>query len=339
MKPNLPEDYRARPCTEADIPELAALDAAYTSCLFGRSLQTEGEIRTEWKAPYFDPRKDSQLVRDASGRLVGWGEIYDFAPHVKMQSKVRVDPGTAQEGVGEFLVRWCIDRARASIGKAPENARVILTQAAFERDAKANRRLSSAGLIPIRVFLRMQIELTAPPEVPAWPEGIVVRPFVAGKDDVAAIEASRDVFRDHWGYVETPLEDDLEEWRQWIYEDEDFDTDLWFLAFDRDEIVGFCQGYPVSGNDPRIGLIDELGVRRPHRGRGLATSLLLHAFGAFYQRGKPIVELGVDAESLTGATRLYEKVGMKLVRRTNLYELELRHGNDLTTQSSQAEAG
>jgi mycothiol synthase len=36
------------------------------------------------------------------------------------------------------------------------------------------------------------------------------------------------------------------------------------------------------------------------------------------------VELGVDSESLTGATRLYERAGMRLVWTNRVYELELR---------------
>ena len=147
---------------------------------------------------------------------------------------------------------------------------------------------------------------------------------VAGDDDYAAVAAIRDAFQDHWGHVDTPFEEDLEEWKQWIHEDEDFDTDLWFLAMDGDEIAGFCQCYPIVGEDPRVGLVDELGVRRQWRGRGIATALLQHAFGAFFERDKPIVELGVDSQSPTGATRLYEKAGMSVTWTNNVYEIELR---------------
>jgi len=35
------------------------------------------------------------------------------------------------------------------------------------------------------------------------------------------------------------------------------------------------------------------------------------------------VRLSVDAESLTGATRLYERVGMHVLRQSNTWELEL----------------
>jgi len=332
MNPTLPDGYRMRPGTTDDIPSLAALDAAYSTRLFGRALLTEGEIRTEWKAPHFDPETDARVVLDPDGRIVAWAEVYDYEPHVRIPSRLRVHPDSVPDAVAEQLVAWCIDRARDAIGEAPANARVVVTQSAFESDAAASARLRAAGMTPTRTFLRMQIEMDAPPEPPAWPDGIAIRTFAPGRDDVPAVEAMREVFRDHWGFVETPLEDDLEEWRQWIYEDEDFDTDLWFLATADEEIVGFCQCYPVGGDDPRVGLVDELGVVRAHRGRGLATALLRHAFAALYQRGKTIVELGVDAESLTGATRLYEKAGMTLVRRNNVYELELRPGVDPATR-------
>lgn len=42
--------------------------------------------------------------------------------------------------------------------------------------------------------------------------------------------------------------------------------------------------------------------------------------------------LGVDAESLTGATRLYQRAGMAVVRQFTLWEKELWAGIDLSTQ-------
>jgi mycothiol synthase len=333
MHPDLRVGFTSRPGTPADIPALSALDSDYCTRLFGRALRTEGEIRTEWSAPAFHPATDSRVVTDAEGRIAAWVEIYDSPPHVTIPSRLRVAPSGVPDGVVDHLIGWAADRARRAIELAPPGARVAFTQGAFEADIRANERLLAAGLAPIRTFLRMQIELHDPPQAPVWPEGISVRTFVPGEDDEPALHVARDVFSDHWGHVETPFEDDLAEWRTWIYEDEDFDTDLWFLGTDGEAIVGFCQCYPVGGDDPRVGLIDELGVVRSHRQRGLATALLLHAFGALYERGRTIVELGVDADSLTGATRLYEKVGMRLTRRTNLYELELRTGRDITKRS------
>ena len=42
--------------------------------------------------------------------------------------------------------------------------------------------------------------------------------------------------------------------------------------------------------------------------------------------------LDVDAESLTGATRLYEKAGMRVVHQDNQYQKELRAGIELSVE-------
>jgi len=49
------------------------------------------------------------------------------------------------------------------------------------------------------------------------------------------------------------------------------------------------------------------------------------------------VGLGVDAQSLTGATRLYEKAGMHPDphHQLSFFELELRPGIDLSTQTAE----
>jgi hypothetical protein len=40
----------------------------------------------------------------------------------------------------------------------------------------------------------------------------------------------------------------------------------------------------------------------------------------------------VDAASITGATRLYERAGMHVFRAWDIYEKELRPGEELSTQ-------
>ncbi len=89
----------------------------------------------------------------------------------------------------------------------------------------------------------------------------------------------------------------------------------------------------TSFEDPKIGWVESIGVRRPWRRRGLALALLHHSFLTFYHRGQESVGLSVDASSLTGATRLYEKAGMHVVRRLDNYEKELRPGTDISVQA------
>ena len=82
-----------------------------------------------------------------------------------------------------------------------------------------------------------------------------------------------------------------------------------------------------------MGFIEVLGVCRSWRRQGIALALLHHCFREFQARGQKRVGLGVDAASLTGATRLYEKAGMTASRQFNVFEKELRPGVDLSLQT------
>ena len=80
-----------------------------------------------------------------------------------------------------------------------------------------------------------------------------------------------------------------------------------------------------------MGRVNALGVRRPWRQRGLGLTLLQHAFLALEQTGARRVGLGVDAQSLTGATRRYNRADMIPTRQGELCELELHSGEQLGT--------
>ncbi len=87
----------------------------------------------------------------------------------------------------------------------------------------------------------------------------------------------------------------------------------------------------ASEGDEEVGHVATLGVLREHRRAGLGRALLLTAFNAFFDRGKRGASLGVDADSLTGATRLYESVGMRSGAKYGTWEIEIRPGVDLAT--------
>jgi mycothiol synthase len=72
--------------------------------------------------------------------------------------------------------------------------------------------------------------------------------------------------------------------------------------------------------------VSELAVRCPWRRQGLGLALLRRAFAEFYSRGRRKVALAVDSQSLTGATRLYERAGMRDERLYSVYRKELRSG-------------
>ena len=88
---------------------------------------------------------------------------------------------------------------------------------------------------------------------------------------------------------------------------------------------------PASAAAPsRRGWVRGLGVRPGWRKRGLGLALLRHAYGEMYRRGIRKVELSVDADSPTGAPRLYTRAGMRVAQRYGVYRKEVRPGRDVT---------
>jgi GNAT superfamily N-acetyltransferase len=179
----------------------------------------------------------------------------------------------------------------------------------------------------------MVIDLDETPPAPAWPAGFVLRTYGDRPDLPAVYRAVDEAFRDHWGYVARDEAEALRRWQSRLERDKDFDPSLWFLVTAGEEIAAVALCATALGEDREMGWVNQLGVRRPWRRQGLALQLLYHVFAEFRRRGRKRVGLGVDAQSLTGATRLYEKAGMRVARETLDCEKELRAGRDVSTQS------
>ncbi|HEX6138905.1 MAG TPA: GNAT family N-acetyltransferase, partial [Candidatus Limnocylindria bacterium] len=182
------------------------------------------------------------------------------------------------------------------------------------------------GFTWARRFLRMRIDMRAAPPEPAWPDGVTVRSFVLGQDETLMHEALEDAFSDHWGHVPAALEDLVRR-----TERRDFDAGLWFMAMDGERAVATATNSIIPD---QIGWISGLGTVRSHRRRGLARAILLHSFGEFWRRGIRTVALGVDADSLTGATALYESVGMRVEQLFDQVRKVLRPGEPLDVRSA-----
>lgn len=325
-----------RPATLADAVAVTDLCNACSIALIGSPTWEEHEFLTDWQDPSVNLETDTLVALTGDGRLVGYADVWDHEPHVLIYSMGRVHPDFLGQGIGTRLCRWLEERAGRAVERAPEGSRVVLAQSAPVGNASANALLHAMGFQIIRHSYQMRIEMDGPPPEPVLPPGLTIRTMIRHQDEAAILHADREAFRDHWGYVESPFEDQFKGFLHWIENDPHFDPSLWFLAMDGDEIAGLslCQSH--TAEDPNMGFVDSLGVRRPWRRKGLGLALLHHSFGELYRRGKCRVGLGVDAGSLTGATRLYERAGMHVHRQYANYEKELRPGVDLSTQSLQA---
>jgi len=181
----------------------------------------------------------------------------------------------------------------------------------------------------------MAASLAGTVETADLPVGIELRAFDLRSDEPLrrVVEALDEAFRDHYGHVQGNLDERFEGWEYQIRNDPEYDPELSLVARDGDEIAGACLSAAVFESDTAKAYVNSLGVRRPWRGRGIALALLRGVFRTLLAMGKKGVALHVDSESPTGATRLYEKAGMHVDQLSHEYQLVLREGVDLSTQS------
>jgi mycothiol synthase len=277
--------------------------------------------------------RDTRIVLDSAGSVAGFADVFDRTPHIQLFAGVDVHPAHSGRGIGTALLAWIEDRARASVPLAPPDAQVTVGKWAEVNHAAALDLLRANGYVATRYFSFLQAPLGRLPAAPHPPAGIIIRPFRGLEELPQLVRADADAFRDHWGYVEQPFDENLEEWEAWIANSERYDPSQWLVAVDDEEVVGFALAMGATDEDPKMAYVDDLGVRREWRRQGVGTALLLSLMHVLRDLGFERAALDVDADSLTGATRLYERLGFCPVRQSVNMELVLRPGKDLRTQT------
>lgn len=302
-----------RTATIEDLPEVLALAQASDLALLGDTDWTEADLREEWAG--YDLARDIYLL-ELEGRLAGYA-AYESRGGGRLLVDGYVHPELTGRGVGAELLRLTEERARADAAALPAGERVYLQNAALVNDPAVPALFGGRGYHPERHFWRMVIDLEESPPV-VVPAGIEIRLFhdPAERREVHAV--IQEAWLDHWENRPRTYE----EWAKGAYEVAGYDPTLVWVALDGEEMVAANLCYWKRHGD--WGWIGTLGVRPAWRRRGIAEALLATAFAEFHRRGERRAALGVDAQSPTGATRLYEKAGMRVFWEAVVYEKEIR---------------
>jgi len=218
-----------------------------------------------------------------------------------------VHPDARGRGLGSFLLDWAEDAARG--GASPSLRAVILSG-----DEAARPLVAARGFELVRHSYRMVVDLVEPPAEPHWPEGFSPSTMLPGEEPVL-YEVIEEAFAEEWGRPNRSFE----EWQRAVFGQDSFDAALCYLVREDGRAVAAEHCAHRFG----MGWIGSIGVLAPWRRRGLGEALLLHAFGELYRRGDRRIGLGVDASNPTGATRLYERVGMRVAWQADTYEKAL----------------
>ncbi len=334
VETSLPEGFTVREAHLEDVePALNLFNAWSQPVIQEAEFADANAIRTEWVSPGFDPAQDIRLVFAPNGEMAGYIEVWTTSkPPVHPWIWGRLHPDYEGLGIGTWLLQWGEQRAVQALGNVPDGLRFAPRVGIYRQAEKSKKLFEDMGYHHIRSSYHMLIEMDGPVPEPVWPAGITLRTYQE-TDAEALYRAEIESFRDHFGFVEEPFEEGFERFKHFKLECEGFDPTLVFLAMDGEEIAGLNYCRPHFHADLDLGWVASLGVRRPWRKRGLGLALLRHSFNEFYRRDKRKVGLGVDAENLTGALRLYENAGMHVHLAFDLYEKELRPGTEISVQS------
>ncbi len=315
-----PAGYRTRPPRSEDIDTIVELANAESEALIGVPLVSADWLRSVWSAPATDLENDTVVVTTTEGEIAGYGFIESDPPHTSVMGVGFVALDHHGRGVGGSMVEELEQRAQRFVALAPADARVALHAATLADEPRVSELLSARGYTEVRRFSRMRIEFGAPPRPAEPPAGITLRSYAPG-DETTVYACMTEAFKDHWG-------EGWPEFAEWTHQhittDTGFDPEFWRLAWAGERLAGAALGTGNAEEDPAFGYIAELGVHPEFRGRGVGEAVLRSSFERFHAAGRTGTYLYVDTDSMTGADRLYARVGMTVEPRFATWERELR---------------
>jgi mycothiol synthase len=255
-----------------------------------------------------DPARDTRLYFAPDGTVAAAGVV-----PTPPEGGFRVDlfggvhPDWRGRGLGRDVLSWQLARTAEIHDAVAPDAEWQAEVGALVDDHTAQRLFERLGLAPVRYFFEMVASTKDVPAV-ALPARLRAEPY-RPEVERALHAAHMEAFQDHWGYQSRGYED----WCAITVRSEGFRPELSRVAFDGDEIAGYVLTYADA--QPDRCYIGQVGTKRPWRRRGLAGALLSEIMTTASGAGVEFMGLGVDADSLTGAVGVYERVGFEVESR------------------------
>lgn len=288
---DLPDGFEVRPIRLDEVGAVTDMLREAELVDRGQADITADDIAGMWSTPGFDLDRHTCSVWHGDA-LVAYAEIDQRA-----RAEAGVHPGWRGRGLGSALLAWTETACLAS--RLPE-VEARIGQTISDTNEGAIELFRSRGYEPRHTSWVLELPAGVTLADRAVPDGYELRTFAPGTDDAEVHMVIEDAFgewpnREPTGY---------RHWRAITVDRADFDPSLLTVVEHDTAIVGASVGF-LSGDD---GFVDQLAVRRDHRGRGIAAALLADSFGQMRERGATVV--GLSTDSRTGALDLYLGIGM-----------------------------
>ncbi|HYI67806.1 MAG TPA: GNAT family N-acetyltransferase [Candidatus Limnocylindrales bacterium] len=257
-----------------------------------------------------DPARDV-VMAEVDGELVAYARVFwnDLVEGGRAYENFGfIHPDWRRKGIGGAMHRHNEERLREIAAEHPDVSPKWFGSEGADADAGNTALLRGDGYAPARYFYEMVAPSIDAIEATPMPDGIELRPVTRDLYRTIWLGAA-EAFRDHWGQAEWVEA----EWEQFNADPDNEDPTLWRIGWAGDEVAGVViTTVPAQENElhgrARV-YVASVAVRRPWRRRGLARALLTGSLVGAREAGFTSASLGVDTDSPTGATALYESLG------------------------------
>lgn len=279
------------------------------------------DLVEELEEPGVDPVRDTIAVWDGE-RMVGFLQLR-VATAPDQEGRVRcflmggVLPSHRRQGIGRRLMD--LGEARATElaeDRHPGRERFARAEGGQEGD-DVRRMLEARGYEPVRWFHEMRRRTDGDPVDVPDVDATLLSP--TGRHEEPTRITHNLAFRDHWG----SSENSPEAWHQhWTARSARPEVSTVVVdPTDEERVLAYVL---VSQWVDREAYITQVGTAPDARGRGLALAALARTVRLCTESEEyDVIDLHVDSDSPTGATRLYERAGFTVRRRTASYMRDL----------------
>ena len=292
---------------------------AAETAVCGDTSVSPGEVCADWADPRFDMARDTWVVVAPDGCLTAYALCWAIHTANPVDLSFEVHPDHAGVGIDESLLGNLLARAREHLRSRPSTSRDSGIALWCPRGDERKETLYDASAQPAR---GSSCAWRSTP--PSYRRHRLGRPASRLRPSAVVPTTPTCTPRSTKPSASTssPSALPLDIWQTVVLGDADFDPELFLVARDGRRVAGAVLCFPT----PEAGIVDQLAVRKPWRGRGLGKALLLHAMHRMAARGHERFQLGVDSHNATGAADLYRAVGMKTTRVDRLLRGAPRRG-------------